>query len=75
MPQPQYISLLHHVTFMIVQALWNFGSQATNIEEEWNKMHLPVEKPRDLSGILERAGPLVIVAANGGEHAVCGLAG
>lgn len=51
-----------------IQALWDSGSQVTIIDELWKKVHLPDTRIRDISEILDRAaGPLNIVAANGGS--------
>lgn len=45
--------------------MWDSGSQVTIVDEEWKEMRLPDTTLRDISEILDRAGPLDIVAANG----------
>lgn len=47
------------------QALWDTGSQVSLVNEKWKKIHLPSEKLRDVSELLDGPDDLKIAAANG----------
>ena len=46
-------------------ALWDTGSQVCIVDEKWKKRHLPHEKLRDISELLDAPDDLKITAANG----------
>lgn len=47
------------------QALWDSGSQVCIINEKWKKRHLPQQKLRDVSELLDAPNDLKITTANG----------
>ena len=47
------------------QALWDTGSQVCIVDEKWKRRHLPCEKLRDVSELLDATDDLKITAANG----------
>lgn len=47
------------------RALWDTGSQVCIIDEKWKGRHLPHEKLRDVSDLLDAPDDLKITAANG----------
>ncbi|KAJ8369291.1 hypothetical protein SKAU_G00093190 [Synaphobranchus kaupii] len=55
-----------HLDNVPVEALWDTGAQASLINNDWRKQHLPHRAVRPLSELLG-AEPLVALAANGNE--------
>ena len=55
-----------HLDNRPVEALWDSGAQASLINNDWRKQHLPHSTVRPLSELLG-AEPLVALAANGSE--------
>lgn len=47
------------------QALWDTGSQVSIVNEKWKKTHLPSERLRDVSELIDGPNDLKIAAANG----------
>lgn len=47
------------------QALWDTGSQVCIIDEQWKREHVPREKLRDISELIDAPDNLQIIAANG----------
>lgn len=54
-----------HLDGVPVEALWDSGAQASLINNDWRKQHLPHSTVRPLAEILTE--PLVALAANGSE--------
>lgn len=55
-----------HIDNVPVEALWDTGAQASLINNDWRKQHLPHSSVRPLSELLGEE-PLVALAANGSE--------
>lgn len=47
------------------RALWDTGSQVCIVDQKWKRRHLPHEKLRDVSELLDAPNNLQITAANG----------